>query len=260
MSFFAVNGLSSIVDYWGYGEWVFPPYQYLYWNIFEGKASSFGVDPWWKYFEKVVTRGIPPISLPLFIATLWFWAKMPWHILTAITLPFFVVHSMIGHKEIRFLFGIGLFSPLLFGLFLEKFQNLLEWKKTAKFIACLAVLLMIVSSVKVAYTPITFYKDLYQSGLTPKVIYTSDVVRDPMWFYMREPFEFELLQKPDFTQRMNTESGLYFSNDHELQEELHDKLSQKCDVIHQTYPQWVLDIKPRFIKMKYWGLYNCNSY
>jgi phosphatidylinositol glycan class B len=254
-SFFTINGLSSLIDYWGYGEWVFPPYQYLYWNIFEGKASSFGVDPWWKYFEKVVTRGIPPISLPLFIATLWFWAKRPWHILTAITLPFFIVHSMIGHKEIRFLFGIGLFSPLLFGLFLEKFQNLLEWKKTAKFIAGLAIILMIISSVKVAYTPITFYRDLYNSGFTSKVIYTSDVVRDPMWFYMRDPFDFKLLQKPEFIEKMSSESGLYFSNDYELQ----DKLTKECEIIHQTYPQWVLDIKPNFIKMKYWGLYNCKG-
>lgn len=256
VSFFAINGLSSIVDYWGYGEWTFPPYQYLYWNIFEGKASSFGVDPWWKYFEKVITRGIPPISLPLFIGTLWFWWKKPLHLLTMISLPFFVVHSLIGHKEIRFLFGIGLFSPLLFGLFLEKFQNLLEWKKTAKLIAGLAITLMIVSSVKVAYTPIGFYKDLYYSGLTPKVIYTSDVVRDPMWFYMREPFEFKLLDEIAFKEAIQKTPGLYFSNNHNLQ----DDLAKRCQVVHGTYPQWVLDLKPSFIKMKYWGLYNCNSY
>lgn len=254
-SFLVFNGLSSLVDFWGYGEWTFPPYQYLYWNIFEGKASSFGVDPWWKYFEKVVTRGIPPISLPLLIGTLWFWWKKPLHLLTMISLPFFIVHSLIGHKEIRFLFGIGLFSPLLFGVFLESFQRVLEWKKTIRFVAGLSLILMIVSSVKVAYTPIGFYKDLYSSGHTPKVIYTSDVVRDPMWFYMKEPFEFKLLQKSVFRESFKVTSGFYFSNDHDLQAEL----SKSCEVIHQTYPQWILDVKPSFIKMKYWGLYNCKS-
>lgn len=255
VSFFIFNGLSALVDYWGYGEWVFPPYQYLYWNIFEGKAASFGVDPWWKYFEKVITRGIPPISLPLFIGTLWFWWKKPLHILTMISLPFFVTHSLIGHKEIRFLFGIGLFSPLLFGVFLENHTKLLSWKKTFKGTAVISLLLMLVSSVKVAYTPIGFYKDLYYSGLTPKVIYTSDVVRDPMWFYMRKPFEFKLLKSEDFKKSLKSIEGLYFSNDHELQA----KLSRKCDVIHQTYPQWVLNLKPKFIKMKYWGLYKCGN-
>jgi phosphatidylinositol glycan class B len=255
VGFLLFNVIGALVDYWGYGEWVFPPYQYLYWNIVEGKASSFGVDPWWKYFEKVITRGVPPISLPLMIATLWFWFRKRSHYLTWITLSFFIVHSMIGHKEIRFLFGIGLFSPLLLGVFLENFKGLQVYKKTAYALGALSLILMTISSLKVAYTPISFYKDLYESDHQPKVIYTSDVVRDPLWFYTKAPFDFKLLKKDVFLKKLNEEHGYFFSNDHELQ----SQLSKTCKVIHKTYPGWVLDIKPDFIKMKYWGLYYCEN-
>ena len=255
VSFFLFNALTVLIDFWGYGEWVFPPYQYLYWNIFEGKASSFGVDPWWKYFEKIITKGIPPLSLPLFISTIWLWWKRSFHFLTMITLPFFVVHSMIAHKEIRFLFGIGLFTPLIFGIFLEKFQQLLNWKKCTKALAFLSLILMIVSSVKVAYTPISFYKELYYSKYKPKIIFTSDVIRDPMWFYMKSPFEYKLLKNEKFKEAFQSQKGFFFSNNHQLQAEL----SKKCKAIYQTYPQWILDNKPKFIKMKYWGLYYCNN-
>jgi len=253
LSFFAFNGLSAFVDFWGYGEWTFPPYQYLYWNIFEGKASSFGVDPWWKYFEKVITRGIPPISLALIIPTLWFWSKKRGHYLTWITLSFFIVHSMIGHKEIRFLFGIGLFTPLFFGAFLESYSKLLKWKRSGYFLIALSLLLMMISSTKVAYTPISFYKDLYNTGQEPQVIYTSDIVRDPMWFYMRKPFSFQILAEEDFLTKSKEVNGYFFSNNHKLQE----ALANSCKVTHQSYPQWALDMKPSFIKMKFWGLYFC---
>ncbi|NJK90331.1 MAG: hypothetical protein HC923_13735 [Myxococcales bacterium] len=41
--------VGALFDRWGYGEWTFPPLEYFRVNLIEGKAASFGTDPWWFY-------------------------------------------------------------------------------------------------------------------------------------------------------------------------------------------------------------------
>jgi len=42
------------------------------------------------------------------------WVRYPRHILTWTTLPFFIFHSLVGHKELRYLFPIVLPAALAF--------------------------------------------------------------------------------------------------------------------------------------------------
>ena len=92
-------GLASCVDRWGYGAWVFPPYEYVLKNLVEDRAAQL--------------FGSAPLLLILMIATLLGWARRPLHCLTWATAPFFVVHCLISHKEMRFLFPVAVLTPVL---------------------------------------------------------------------------------------------------------------------------------------------------
>ncbi|WP_430406580.1 hypothetical protein [Fluviicola sp.] len=104
-----------LIDRWFYSEWVFTPWKY-FWLFFENDLlndveSSFGTSSKYYYLEALYQlpthfMGIVLI-ICLFITTL-FKPKNPiiWFIL-----PFIFVHSLISHKEERFLFPIVFLFP-----------------------------------------------------------------------------------------------------------------------------------------------------
>jgi phosphatidylinositol glycan class B len=96
----------AFADRWLYGGWVLTPYEYARANLIEGKAAAFGVKPWWFYGGQILLYLVPPFSLVfvgLLVAGAWYCRR---HILVWATLPFLVGHSLIGHKEARFLIPI----------------------------------------------------------------------------------------------------------------------------------------------------------
>jgi phosphatidylinositol glycan class B len=119
-------GLGLVTDHWLYGEWVFAPYNYFFSNIMEGKAANFGVSPFWWYLTEMPIALLPPLSLVLlFFCALGIWEK-PWHVLSWCVVPFVLAHSLVGHKEVRFLFPMAMpfffFAAFGWEIFREKFQ------------------------------------------------------------------------------------------------------------------------------------------
>ena len=128
-----------VTDFWLYGEWVCAPYNYFFSNIMEGKAANFGVSPFWWYLTEMPIALLPPLSIALLIfCTLGIWRK-PRHVLTWCVVPFVLAHSMVAHKEVRFLFPMAL--PFFFlatvgwEVYKEKFK-VKNWMKKA-FLFCL---------------------------------------------------------------------------------------------------------------------------
>ena len=105
----AMTGVGVVVDFWGYGEWVLAPWNYLRVNILENRSADFGIQPWWYYFNKVLWETPPPWGALLVGASIYWWLEKPTHVLSLLTLPFFVTHMVIGHKELRFIFPMGPF-------------------------------------------------------------------------------------------------------------------------------------------------------
>ena len=97
--------LGTLVDHWFYNEWVFVPYNYLNVNLLQGKAGSiFGVMPFWWYIPEFIARMAPPVSVVLLLLAIKGFKTFKNHILIWAMVPFVLVHFMIGHKELRFLF------------------------------------------------------------------------------------------------------------------------------------------------------------
>ena len=106
--------LGLVADRWGYGNWTFAPWNYFYELLVQGKHNQFGVQPPWWYFTTLLTQPAAPLLVLWAIALVVTWVRFPRHILTWTTLPFCIVHSAIGHKELRFLFPILLPATLAF--------------------------------------------------------------------------------------------------------------------------------------------------
>jgi phosphatidylinositol glycan class B len=96
----------ALADRWLYDGWVFTPYEYVRANLIENKAAGFGVEPWWFFGGQMLLFLMPPFSLVLvglLAAAVWYDRR---HVLVWATVPFLVGHSLIGHKEVRFLVPI----------------------------------------------------------------------------------------------------------------------------------------------------------
>ncbi len=108
-----VLGVCVFVDYWLYGEWVFPPYQYFYMNIVEDVASEFGRYSITQMVDKMIFMPFASIGFLSLLAFLVFVIRYPKHVITWCVIPYLLIHFMVAHKELRFFFPLIVFLPIM---------------------------------------------------------------------------------------------------------------------------------------------------
>ena len=119
-------GTGILIDRWFYGNWTLTTWNYFNQNILQNRVSDFGIRPWWYYLERIFIEGIPPFSLIYIAGFILFFVYMRKDILTWTLLPFLLIHFIIGHKEIRFLFPLIGFMPVIIIKSAEIIQE--RWK------------------------------------------------------------------------------------------------------------------------------------
>lgn len=119
-----IPGLAA--DRWLYGDWVLAPYNYFAQNILENKAAGFGVSPWWSYLIDLPVTLLPPLSILLIVFLVIGIGRMPRHVFVWCLAPFLLFHTVIEHKETRFLF------PLIFPIFYLAIFGWLEYANGKK--------------------------------------------------------------------------------------------------------------------------------
>lgn len=102
--------VGALVDRWGYGQWTFTPWRYFVVNVVDGVAKKYGQDAPFAYFWLLPANVFMPVVLLLLALAVLAWLRWPRHPITWATLPFFVVHNLISHKEERFLFPIAILA------------------------------------------------------------------------------------------------------------------------------------------------------
>jgi GPI mannosyltransferase 3 len=114
VGFLAASACNVVIDHWLYDEWVLTPAQYFVANVMHGKASTFGVKPWYMTFAPFMAMLLPPFSaalLPLIVAGCW-WCRR--HVFVWMLVPFVLEHLIMPHKEVRFMFPmIFVLGPLV---------------------------------------------------------------------------------------------------------------------------------------------------
>jgi phosphatidylinositol glycan class B len=127
--FFIAVFLGFLLDRLYYGNWVFTPWQYLNSNIIEDRVSNYGVMPVWGYITLLYQYLISPYSVLIMVMLGLSFFKLRGNIFVFTFVPFLVLHSLIGHKEVRFMFPLMSVIPILLCLTLDTFKRnrKVEW-------------------------------------------------------------------------------------------------------------------------------------
>ena len=121
--------LGLVTDRWLYGEWVCSPWLYFQSNILKGVAGEFGTSPFYSYIIMLFTFLSPVIGTIALFSLIFLFIKLPKHIYTWLLLPFLLAHSLIGHKELRFMFPMMLFLPVVCILVYQFMKENQIWSK-----------------------------------------------------------------------------------------------------------------------------------
>lgn len=103
--------LGTLLDSWFYGHFVFTPWTYFKANIIDGAAANFGTSEWYFYFKQIIYAPSLFVGIPIFLSGIFLIIKHSKHYLVWILSFFLIGHSLVGHKELRFLFPMVYFLP-----------------------------------------------------------------------------------------------------------------------------------------------------
>ena len=119
--------IGVIIDCWFYNNFVLTAWKYFYSNIVNDVASNFGTSPWYYYFYYIFRYSFFPIGIAILLSFILLLTKQPKSIFIWAVIPFIILHSIIPHKELRFLFPIVLLIPVFLMLAFQEIKNQTEY-------------------------------------------------------------------------------------------------------------------------------------
>lgn len=185
--------LGAVADCWLYGQWVLTPLNYFTVNILENKAVAWGTEPWWYYGSASLLEWAPPVSVLIWAAALAAMYRMPKRVELWCFIPFFLAHSVVAHKELRFLLPM-LLPLLLFAVsgwvqVLSVLKNIFL-KKTLRVLWVLALginfILLPLRSILPAKDSVAYYRYMYKERK-----YISSSCSNPEATTLWVPMDFE---------------------------------------------------------------------
>ena len=158
------------VDSWGYGESVVSWVNYIQFSFSSHIQSTILPSPWYQYFKYMLVRGVPPFGLIYFIAFLFLGFKHRTHWLFWFFIVYVGIHSLIGHKEVRYLYPLYLLAPIALSLWLDdRMERGKSFKQfTLSFFIFLSLAVQLVSVLKPANNAVPFYRKM-QTSLPPNI-------------------------------------------------------------------------------------------
>ncbi len=116
IAFLIICIANTCIDTWFYNEFVITPWRYFASNIIDNKASNWGVTPCWFYITGFLQQAAPPLSLALLLFIIVGILQNKTHFFSIAFLVFIIGHSIIGHKEMRFMYPIIIIANYLAAL------------------------------------------------------------------------------------------------------------------------------------------------
>uniref|UniRef100_K3W7V1 Mannosyltransferase n=1 Tax=Globisporangium ultimum (strain ATCC 200006 / CBS 805.95 / DAOM BR144) TaxID=431595 RepID=K3W7V1_GLOUD len=248
-----------VIDRWGYGEWTFVPYNFVKFNVLEGKDKLYGTQPWNWY----VAQGFPAIigsALPLAMAGFLTVPGLKKDLGHIIIWALFL-YSNAAHKEFRFV--LPLLPPALVyaGYCIRNLENKLYVQfreRTQSNLLRLAVFTVVVPNIAAAYylsrwhqrAPVEVMDFLHQRiqenpstsihfwtpcHATPYYSYLHQNVS--MWFPDCSPAGRELPEGSE-SQRLERDPVAFLSSKY------HFSASSSQDATHEKLPEYVVMYSP----------------
>jgi len=259
LSFFVVLAFNTMIDSYYYGRFSFTPYNYFYINIVQKYAAQFGVTPWYDYFLQALKDGGPPLSLLFIIVYLTLWIRFPKSLLTWISLPFFIVHSLVGHKELRFIFPMIFFLPAILAYLICELKIELK-RKWIIFFLVFNIPPLLYASFVPASNLMKYYKYLYNKPAVVSKVYVTSPHEDFTKFYLKNDVKYELYKTEEMNSLVASDKKVYFFAMNLKERNLLLEHSQ-CQIDFSLFPVWMYELE--FIKkrrtFKSWTLVECSN-
>lgn len=241
---------SLYCDVWLYGHFVFTPWNYFNVNLLQHKAAEFGVLPVWGYFELFATNH-SGVGLVFCLVVFLFWFFFRWHVFTFVTVPFVLVHCLIGHKETRFLFPMIHLLPIML---VEVAHRLPQFFYTQKLRQTLLVfnciVSVVISSVALSF-PLEATQILFEKRHVQET-FTVLLVEGPSPFFgsLSMAFYNPAHIKPQKTTPNTVESDIklllaqqkaffYMRSMRVAKLEPMPLIDSHCQLIYQSLPSWI---------------------
>jgi phosphatidylinositol glycan class B len=268
-----VIAFGFLIDRWGYGEWSVAPWNYIRYNLIDNHVSDADTSPFWDYFRRAFTESWPFIGFLTLVSFPIAWIRNPKHILTWGMFPLFLIHEIIGHKELRFLFPMFHAGGVLILMSIDGLSW--NWLKTrwvtvpVKILIGLNLLGLVALTIMPAWTPIRFYEKLYSFRPTPEfAVYYKDsslfsLGGTVMNFY--RPKDTPFIHVNDYSEFANSlknppQTRWFFSARNHLPPDA-GELSSRCQIEFSTLPTWIyqLNIKNLMQNVTNWTLFRCTG-
>ncbi len=259
-----------LIDRWYYEEWVLTSWNYFQQNILFDKAAGFGVSPWWYYIEQTFLNAFPPLSLVYILAVFLYILYYPKDLITWTIVPFLAAHFLIPHKEIRFLFPLIGFLPVLIirsvEAVLKKQGDTLLYKRATticiRIFWYLNMVMLVILIFRPADDQIALYRQLWDNYTTPAKFYFTDDnpyhrANVDVHFYKRNTL---LLTHVDSLQQIvpSQDTVTLVVTQKPLPPD--DKIFNHLQV-YSTYPQWVrgFNINHWMDRTSFWYVYELRT-
>jgi phosphatidylinositol glycan class B len=226
-------GMGFALDILGYGQTTFTAINYLKQNLIEGKMANFGVSPWWYYFKLIAIKISPSFGLPLIFFLFRFILKRGFHFLFWVIVPFFIFHSSLGHKELRFLFPLLPFAIVAMMIEIEYVKFF--WKeKLITFMIVTNLIGVPFACFRAANTPMKMYEFLYENQVTSLSVHQDRKGR---------LYKFEL---PSLLPSQFQSTDEPYGAGWHLVANFTDmkKFDGACSLKYSSYPRWLLNLNP----------------
>ncbi|WP_293304243.1 hypothetical protein [Pedobacter sp. UBA5917] len=129
LAMFMILFFGILLDSWFYGDLQVTAYNYAYINLVKDVASQFGTSPWYEILYYIF-YSTGPMGCLIIISYILILIYQPKHFLIWITFPFLLVHTIIAHKELRFLFPLANLVPIFLITGVQLLHNsFFPWKR-----------------------------------------------------------------------------------------------------------------------------------
>jgi len=248
------------IDFIGYGTWTFVPWNYVNANVFKGVLQRNGNHlPWYFYLTDSMLKGVPPLGVLYVLSLIYVWIKNPKHLITFITIPLWFLHTMISHKELRYIFPLIPFASL--ALAKVYFDLNLNFNKFLKFNYGLNIFLLIVVIFRPANTSHKFYEFMYAHPEIKEIVAIESspyrMLDLPLNFYIPKNLVVKVEKHPSDIVFDGSSKYLFFHRAIEAQEFLKSK---QCETVYSTYPSFLYqyDFKNWLSRSRAWTLFKCH--
>lgn len=139
-----VGSINTVIDYWYYGQLIFPLWKFIKFNAVSSLSRFYGVSPW--HFH--LTQSLPLILMLYIPFFLYGCIKAPYSGLNTVVISVIAAFSLIDHKEFRFMLPLQPFMLLItsYGAFYIHLhhEKLIKW--------CLYMIIIVNTAVSFFFT------------------------------------------------------------------------------------------------------------